>query len=608
MDLNRFQRILATRWWVLLGVALVAAWVAGNFTEVRNRQMPEREALASITFFRQFDDITGAALEERLTEAETLATEVNADLLSARVDPLAPWSIAEIAVDDQGNHLQFIGRGETDAEAEAIATRMRQNFLDSGFLEDTEELESRLQAINARLAELKVLVDQLEVPPLTTEQRVRAAVLNTEIEALRGHYGALSLALVQPPDIGELADRTPESIEAEREAVRARLVQLETERASIVAPQEQEETQEAVVYQLQYEQLQEVYRELFLRRLQLESEINEVVAYAANLEPVPPIFQQALGLLAGLLVGIVGLVVADRVRRPLWSPTEVEGLGVLAELPPRGLRVPPDRPWYLAVPANARKAGIQTLRATVEGLWGPEGATLGICGIGAQAEDVQELAADLATSMTTSAHSVLLVDAGLDHPSIPMEFGSGQPTLSNLLRMPVKDVHAAKATIKQLLLEAAEVAPGLVSLPAGAGAADPADIMAGHQLALVLEAAKEIFDAVIVAGTDVNHPITHVLSQRVDAMLLLGAAGHTTVSSLEFEFRELANRRARLLGLVLLTKSPSRLRRVLSALMSGRGGRDRGEEPPAPPRQPESSPRARELAGARSRQGAELEE
>lgn len=598
MNLNRFQRIVKARWWVLAVVALVSLWIAGNLTELRNLQRPDREALASVTFFRRIDDLTGDLVEARVADAESLALEINAGLLSDRVDPLAPWPIAEIRSDPVNHQLLFIGRGDTDEEASQIALLLRENFLETQPFEDPAEIQSRLSALGQRLGELNAGIEQLTaLPPPDPNETVRVALLQTEISALKTRYASLVIELLAPED------RTAEEILEEMELLRTELVARQGQAPVEEGPAPRPNL-ELVVLELQYGQLQGVYEQLFLQQVEAESVARvdpSVNTYASTLQPVPPIANQALGLLAGLLVGVVGLVVADRMRGPVWSTAELEGMAtLLPEMPPRGLRVPSDRPWYLAAPAGLRKAGLQMVRATVEGLWTRGAAALGITGIGAHIEDVQELAADLATSVAISGHSVLLVDAGLDRPSSLLEFGSGRVVLTHLLRIPVDDAEAVRATMKELLVQTHEVIPNLRALPAGIGAVDPADILAGPQLALILDAARELFDAVIIAGADADHPITHVLSQRLDAMVLLGSAGRTTSAAVEVELRELANRRAQVLGLVLLTKSPSPLRRALGRLISGRAERRVGRQRR---REPEQERRP-ELAGARSHRGA----
>lgn len=605
MDLKRFRRVVRSHWWVLILVAFVSIWLATYLTEVRNERMPEREAVASIYFFPALEDVTGQGVDERLTGAATVAIEANAEILESRPDPLVPWTQAEIVVDEAANQLMFVGRGDTDAEAATLAEQMRENLIASGGLERPEDIEQQLNLIANRMIDLNDRIEQLTVAPvLDPEVDTQVTLLRAELSNLQSLYGSLAAMRIAPPP-----ERTVEGIQEDMDLAYQRIIEIQGEIAGLEPPPLPEESLDLQIYRLQYEELQAIYQDLYIRELEIASlnRVDDTRTLESTLTPVPVIANQALGLIAGLLLGIVGLVAADRARNPVWASSELEGLTTLPEIPPRQRRVPADRPWYLATSGGERKAGIQMLRATTDGMWA-EGASLGIAGIGTQPEDVAELAADLATSLGVSGRSVLLIDANFEHENRLLEFPEDRLTLSHLLRMPVQDATGARAAMRDLVMDAPQVAPGVRSIPAGSGAADPADIMSGRSLALILDVATEDFDAVIVAGAETDHPITHVLSQRLDAILLLGAAGKTTVDSLETEIRELAARRAKILGLVLLTRSRGRVSRMLDRVLFARPASEdkRKKDQPATdgPADIPDNTKVRELAGRRSSGGS----
>jgi Mrp family chromosome partitioning ATPase len=81
---------------------------------------------------------------------------------------------------------------------------------------------------------------------------------------------------------------------------------------------------------------------------------------------------------------------------------------------------------------------------------------------------------------------------------------------------------------------------------------------------VLLEVAREIFDVVIIAGTNLGEAASHVLAQRVDSVILVASAGHTVTRSLEAADRDFAIRRATLVGVVLLRRRRTKLTRWAS--------------------------------------------
>jgi hypothetical protein len=285
----------------------------------------------------------------------------------------------------------------------------------------------------------------------------------------------------------------------------------------------------------------------------------------SSLQPVEPLTNQALAVAAGLLVGLGGLIIADRVRKPLWEATDVEGLPQLPEVAPRGRFDSLDAPWYVATLSLSRKAEIQALRATIEGVAQTGAAVVGVIGLQTKAEDVQELAADLATSIAASGNSVLLVDANLDHPSDLVEYGDGHINLSGLL-LEAQLIDEAAGTPTQDLYDEklaalSPVIPNLYGLAAGTEAANAPDIVARPHFALLIRDAAERFDVIIVSGAGIKSPITQVLSQRLGHMVVAAAAGRATESGVEIVRREYSDRKAKLLGVALLMNTPTYLGR-----------------------------------------------
>jgi len=624
MNLNRFMRIMRARWWALVIVALVSIWVASQMTNFRNGMEPEFEALADITFLQQLGEVDESGALLRLENAESLALEVNAVQLAERLHPLAPWETSAILRDDRTKQLKFIGRGSTASEAIETAETLRAAFLAQEPFTGVLNIESQLKTLSARITQLRTFIaEAVEVPPeplplepdLVAEANLQA--LQAQIEALRASYNSLSVELLDP------ILRTTAVIEAERNAVLQALVALQLQLQSLcvdndsrvcqplaLTPEQAttdpsfgfsvenlEQDLELRFWQIEANQLEEAYRELFLRKVELDTiaTVDETVLRDSTLIPVNPVANQALALVAGLLVGVLGLMVADRIRKPIWSAVEVDSRATLPEIAPRGWATP-SGPWYTTTGPGERKSGIQALRAFVEGLNADNGVAVGIVGLAVHPEDIQELAADLASSVAVSGHRALLIDANFEHPADLIEFPSNATNLSAILRTAANDSEAELRDRLQRVFEVDnQTASGFHALPAGGPSHDAPDLLSKRGFGVLLAVAKTSFDVVIVSGADLASPITQVLSQRLDSLLFLGSAGHTLESTFAATKREFMDRRAQVAGMALLTRRPTRLRRRIRA-----GARQRARAlTPQPSRQPQPPIIDREPATSR---------
>ena len=293
-------------------------------------------------------------------------------------------------------------------------------------------------------------------------------------------------------------------------------------------------------WRLQSQQLRLAYQNVFLRQVEAQRLVtanSDIELRTSSLQPVEPLTNQVLAVAIALLVGLGGLIIADRVRRPLWEASDIEGLPQLPEVAPRGRFDPRNAPWYVATHSISRKAGIQALRATIEGVASTGPAVVGLTGLQANAPDVQELAADLATSIAASGSSVLLVDANLESPSDLVEYGDHQTNLSGLLLEAQLIDEAAGQPTQELYDEKLDalspIIPNLYGMPAGTEASNAPDILARPHFGLFIEEAARKFDVIVFSGTGIKSPITQVLSQRLGYMVIGAAAGRATESAVE---------------------------------------------------------------------------
>lgn len=587
--MSRLLRLLRTRWWLVLGVALLNVWIAGYLTDLRNRELPEWDAIAPVVYSPRLGEVDDEPVLARLQADAEGARESTSDLLEAR-EGLFGWETAAIEADERSQRLLFVGRGDTPEQAEAEAEELRQRFTEAGFLDEARigELDNQLDLILDELGLLRQRIDAATATePIDPQDELRRTLLDDEAGALRSRHAGLSGQLLGPPPEG----RTIESIQEEMELIRQRLAEIQAELATLPAPPAQadggededapppEESLPTTIDRLQYEQLQAVYQELFIRRLEAESggSTQPITVHESSLQPTRKGLNQALGALVGVAAALFGLAMTDRARDLVWSASDADGVSVLQGLPPRPVFTSLARPWYLRSPPGERKSGIQKLRSVVEVLEGDGGVAIGISGISSSAEDVHELAADLAVSLAVSGRQVLLIDADVDQSSRLVEFGRDRVALSELLRVPVDRQGDGGRELETQLLESTEVITNLRAVPAGRHQLDAADTLSRPEFGALLDTARRMFDLIIVSGAPASEPGAHVLSQRLDAMILMGSAGQTAVSSVVAVTRSLTDRRARLLGFVLLSRSFGLLRRTMRRLRtrSTRRGRPR---------------------------------
>jgi capsular exopolysaccharide synthesis family protein len=151
-------------------------------------------------------------------------------------------------------------------------------------------------------------------------------------------------------------------------------------------------------------------------------------------------------------------------------------------------------------------------------------------------------AANLALTMAQEFHQrVLLVDADLRRPTIAQLFGvSATPGLTEVL-MGVADLDAALVHLPD---------QRLTLLPAGAPAAQPAELLGSSSMRRILETLRGRFDRILIDMPPVA-PVAdvHVLSPMADGLLMIVRAGSTQKPAIE---RALAGLDvSKVLGLVL---------------------------------------------------------
>ena len=571
--MTTIKGIAKARWWLLLAAGILAYVVSGELAEYRNVNLPPFEAMASVTFTEDPQTIDREDFEQFLETQLAIATDVNSDVIGETPGAFIPWLMAEVDLESEANQLQFIARGFTQEEADALADNMQKNFLAvstvgagvEGMREDLEETSAGIGRLRDEIAALEAAT-----PPTPDEvtQQTQRSVLENQVAALQAHLGNLTTQLMNP----ELVLRTPESIQAEMDRTMASLTELQNQLAGFPPVQDPaalgQQDPVLTLKQLELQQLETRWNSLFTGILEQEalSRSGTVDSRPVTLDAASTASNQMLATIGAVAAALIGLVAIERGRGMMWSQKDLdEGPPVIVELPSRPMSVlhhPTNQPWYLEAPGGRRKAAIQMLRSQLDDY---DDAVVAFQGSGVFKSDVRELTSDVAVAVAVSGRSVLLLDVSFDKTNHMVEWGpESGATLSSLLNGPASEREELISEFKGALLSSPEVVHGLKAIRSGNGKRDAADVLSGYRFELLLEVARELFDLVLISGTNLGEAASHVLAQRVDDVVLVASAGHTVTRSLEAADRDFAIRRATLLGVVLLRRRRTKFTRWAS--------------------------------------------
>ncbi len=549
MTSRRLQKIIRARWWVLALAAFLSVAAAVLVNESRNSAIPSHEAVASISYNRLVGEVDDAAARDRLDAAEAIATSVNGSQLAVGVDPLSPGARAEIVGRGTDLRLDFIGRGASPEQATAIATEMRDRYLAVQELDSSAELEQRVADVVAERNKVIAAMRAITPPPDATdiEKAARLQELDAEVAAYAALYGDLTAELLNPrvpprpqETILEARDTTSERLRTAQDELAA--LQYEVSGAAV-------DSGELAVLQAQEAQLRAALDALIAQQI-IDEPIGvskEVTVEEAAIPPTPLPVAAILGLTLGLLIGLAGLVIVDRIRQPLWAVTELEPRYRLPEIAarPRSYGQQAAEPWYGTAPQGQRKVGIQQLRSHVEGIPGfGRGIVVGLASLAGTSPNVHELAADLAASLTYSGSWTLLIDADYANPSDLVEFRAAGLELHDVITDPQRQLGEAIGRLDR--------SRDLLGVSIPKRDPDAADTLALPAFATVLDIAQDMHDVVIVACPPTDSASYHVLSQRLDAMILVAVAGDLAPSDVVNALHTLGDRRAAPVGVVLV--------------------------------------------------------
>ena len=492
---------------------------------------------------------------EAVENAFPVAEDANASLLESQ------GFLIESA--PNAGTLTFQAQAPSQEAAISIATEMRDNYIavDPTAVDVDAEIallvEERDQ-LNARLDELAELAPvPLVDKPLTAAETASLAVLDSQISTVTARVGELEDERFESTDAARIAE-----IDAALVQIQERLRDLNRARNQIDPPDVEQQIDpvtgaqiEDLSYLTAAQQLEKSaaetrlteidteYTDLLATDTSLAARYNLVEVATQDMTPAPisPVLAGLLGTLLGAMLGIAGLMLADRMKGTVWNSSDIEDVPLLAEVPPGSSRRG----------RAMREKGVQTVRSAVLGiaqLGGP--TTLGFTGLGTPDDGVSDLVLEIARSLAGVGRSVLVIDGQIG--ANPLHRGLlGGSTLAELNTHSTDDTSVALGVVG-VIDRCKEVAPNLSVLPGDPSVTDPVDVLASKAFRELTDQAIRRFDIVMVVGPSALSPFAYVMAGTVSAYVVVATVGKTRQEHVEQLAKQFAASRSRLVGLVLL--------------------------------------------------------
>ena len=258
----------------------------------------------------------------------------------------------------------------------------------------------------------------------------------------------------------------------------------------------------------------------------------------------------ALGLLAGLMLGVLLALAFEYLDDTLKAPEDVEkqlGLSVLGVIPLLKLPMTPAK--ALDDPRSAFAESYRSVRTALQFATDTGVPRSLLVTSSTPAEGKSTTALTLARNFAQLGKRVLIIDADLRNPSLHRLLGvENTQGLSNYL------AGAAKATD---VIRATDT-PGLMFMSTGPLPPNPAELLMGPKMLSLITIAREKFDQVIIDGPPVmGLADAPILGNLASGTLLVVEAGETRITVARNALKRLLAARAHVVG-GLLTKFSSK--------------------------------------------------
>jgi tyrosine-protein kinase Etk/Wzc len=249
-----------------------------------------------------------------------------------------------------------------------------------------------------------------------------------------------------------------------------------------------------------------------------------------------------IGLIAGLLVGLVGAILADQVDSRVRRSEDVEratSLDVVGTIPSISSLS------ATSVSAQISKDAFRNLRTHLR-FAGGEGKPRVVAVTSATPRDGKStVAANLAMTLADQGARTLLIDADLRRPQVHTTFGIEQaPGLTDVLLGGVSAEDASQASV--------DVVPALRVLTCGTGVENPAELVGSKVFEDCMLQLREMYDYIVI-DTPPMMAVTDaaLVGAIADGTLVVVRANKTDSEALSASVSQLRRLRVPLLGIVM---------------------------------------------------------
>lgn len=537
-------------------------WLGGQMRDLKLKLEQSESAL------RQFTRRSGLLFtSETDNVSEQRLKQVQQELVRAQADRIAKESRLAAAMAAAPESLQQVLEHRTLQEYQARLTDLKR---------EEAEARSMLTAAHPRVIKLKAQIDELQ----SALDKEKAAV----VESIRTEY--------------EAARRREELLAADYRS-QAALLADEGTKVSRYRTLKQEVDMTRQLYDSMLERVKEADLASALRA----SSIRIVDPAETPKRPYSPrlMLNAALGLFAGLLLGLGLAVVLERADRCIRQPGDVPYLpqareiAIIPSIAARRSRrlLGPARDGRLNGGGAIDSPAAQRPQAGSQAAFGPAArsdalandtfcvAVTSILFSGANgqhprvivvtsaspAEGKSFVSSNLATALAGVGVRVLLIDGDLRKPSLHETFGAElTPGFADALRLP-------PGAPPDGFIRHAAVA-NLDFLPAGSEA--PSSLLYTPQLPELLRRARTEYEIVLIDSPPVlQMPDARVLGKHSDAVVFVIRSGQTTREATVHACRMLFEDGTRILGTILNDWNPERSATYGYYYKKGYGGRKR---------------------------------